>query len=90
MFAAILAVGVLAACGGHSQQSFLLPSFHGARRVHQLTQDPYAVAVLNDSPTVYYRLDDTGAIAADSSGSGHNAAVGSAVTESAPGLLTSS
>ncbi len=55
-----------------------------------MTQDPYAIAVLNDSPTVYYRLDDTGTIAVDSSGGGHNATVGSAVTESASGLLTSS
>lgn len=43
-----------------------------------------------DAPAAYYRLDDTGATAADSSGNGLSAAVGSSVTTGVTGLLTGS
>ncbi len=49
----------------------------------------YATIVLADSPTAYYRLDDTGSTAADSSGNGINGAIGASVTKSAPSLLSS-
>lgn len=55
-----------------------------------VTTDSYASAVLNDGPTAYYRLDDTGTTAYDKSGNGLNGAVGSSMTESASGLLVSS
>ncbi|MGC1380780.1 MAG: hypothetical protein WA814_07125, partial [Candidatus Baltobacteraceae bacterium] len=43
--------------------------------------------ILGDNPTGYYRLDDTGGIAADSSGNNNNGAVGAAVQESVAGLI---
>ena len=52
--------------------------------------DPYAAAVMASGPLVYYRLDDTGSIAADSSPNGLNGAIGANVIRSVPGLVKSS
>ncbi|TAM72483.1 hypothetical protein EPN44_15895 [bacterium] len=54
------------------------------------TGDPYSTAVLSDAPIAYYRLDDSGTVAHDSSPSGFNGTIGSSVVSGAAGLLTSS
>ncbi len=61
------------------------------RHHHLRAQDAgstYAGVILGDNPSAYYRLDDTGATAVDSSGNNRNGSVGTAVTENVPGLLT--
>ncbi|TAM87876.1 hypothetical protein EPN42_10395, partial [bacterium] len=64
----------------------------GPRRLHlaAATGDPYSTAVLSDGPIAYYRLDDTGTVALDSSPSGFNGTTGSSVTTGVAGLLVSS
>jgi hypothetical protein len=50
---------------------------------------PYATAVLNDSPTFYYRVDETsGATVLDSSGSGRTGTEVAAPTQGSAGLLS--
>ncbi|HEV3152912.1 MAG TPA: LamG-like jellyroll fold domain-containing protein [Candidatus Baltobacteraceae bacterium] len=49
--------------------------------------DQYSAVILADAPTAYYRLDDSGSSAADSSGHGLNGTIGSSVTLGVPGLL---
>jgi hypothetical protein len=44
--------------------------------------------VLADAPTAYWRLDDTGSLAADVSGNGLTGTISSGVTKMTPGLLT--
>ena len=54
------------------------------------TQSAYAAAVLSDAPLVWLRLDETsGAVAKDSSGNGHDAAVLGKVTWSTAGAIAS-
>ncbi|TAM60406.1 hypothetical protein EPN52_05065, partial [bacterium] len=64
----------------------------GTRRLHTaaVSSDAYSTAVLSDGPISYYRLDDTGTVAFDSSPSGFNGTIGSSVTTGVPGLLASS
>ncbi|HEY1977800.1 MAG TPA: LamG-like jellyroll fold domain-containing protein [Candidatus Baltobacteraceae bacterium] len=50
----------------------------------------YAQVILADSPTAYYRLDDTGTTAHDSSGRALSGKIGSSIAESAPGLIATS
>jgi len=79
-----------AGCQGAGHGGFL-PSSAGHRTKHALsTTDSYAAVILADGPTAYYRLDDTGTTAADSSGNALNGTVGASVTEGAASLLTSS
>ncbi|MGA9272266.1 MAG: LamG-like jellyroll fold domain-containing protein [Candidatus Cybelea sp.] len=47
----------------------------------------YAAVILADHPTGYYRLDDTGAVAADGSGNGYNGSVGASVQQGVTGLI---
>lgn len=47
---------------------------------------PYTAVVLGDGPTAYYRLDDTGATAADFTGNGNTGTITN-VLESQPGAL---
>ncbi|HEY6486458.1 MAG TPA: LamG-like jellyroll fold domain-containing protein [Candidatus Cybelea sp.] len=85
---ALLSIG--AACSGHSTS---LPPMAAARRGHVHPNDAsqnYATVILGDKPTGYYRLDDTGAVAADSTGNGYVGAVGASVQESATGLIAGS
>jgi hypothetical protein len=51
------------------------------------SSNPYSAAVLASSPAAYFRLDDTGTSALDSSGNGHNMTIGSAVSKGAAGLV---
>ncbi len=77
----------MSACGGHANS---LPPLSGAahRRLHPKdVSQTYAAVILADNPTGYYRLDDTGALAADSSGNGYNGTVGASVQQSAAGLI---
>ena len=54
------------------------------------TTSPYAQAVLSDSPTIYYRLDETGGpVAQDSSGNEHEGAYQEGVTYGAQGAIAS-
>lgn len=69
----------------------MLPSSPNARHGHRFDQSAnYAAVILADNPTGYYRLDDTGAVAADSSGNGYNGTVGVSLKEGAPGLISGS
>jgi outer membrane protein assembly factor BamB len=80
-------LSIVSACGGHG--SSLLPT-SAANHVRLHPRDAsgnYASVILGDHPTGYYRLDDTGAVAADSSGNGYNGSVGVSVQESAAGLI---
>ncbi len=43
--------------------------------------------VLGDNPTAYYRLDDTGSTAADSSGNGYSGVIGASVQTGVAGLI---
>lgn len=52
--------------------------------------DAYSAAVLASGPLAYYRLDDTGSTAVDSSPNGINGTIGGAVAKGVPGLLVSS
>jgi outer membrane protein assembly factor BamB len=61
----------------------------GKRKAKALT-DAYAAAVLANHPLAYYRLDDSGTTAADSSGNGLSGAIGSGVTTGVGGLLPQS
>ncbi|HTU82167.1 MAG TPA: hypothetical protein VMF61_08565, partial [Candidatus Acidoferrales bacterium] len=63
-------LAIAAACNGQHGGA-LLPTSTAARHAHVRPQDAasnYEAVVLGDNPTGYYRLDDTGAVAADSSG----------------------
>jgi Concanavalin A-like lectin/glucanases superfamily/PQQ-like domain len=90
---ALLSLALLSlviACSGHGNS--LLPS-PAARQRHLHPNDAsqnYATVILGDNPTGYYRLDDTGAVAADSSGNGYIGTVGASVQESATGLIAGS
>lgn len=87
---AMLALIALSSCRGGSHAG-LLPQTRSPGRHHALTtSDTYSTAILADGPTAYYRLDDSGTVAADSSGNGLNGSVGSSVTEAAAALLPSS
>ncbi|HEY8314437.1 MAG TPA: LamG-like jellyroll fold domain-containing protein [Candidatus Baltobacteraceae bacterium] len=79
----------LAACSG-SHNNVLPPRIGSGVSKQAVQQDAYQIAVLNDAPTAYYRLDDTGATAADLSGNGLTANIGGSVTKSAPSLVPSS
>lgn len=93
--ASLLIVIFLIACSGQHSGS-VLPSVqtqqqkgHGHhRRHHPHALSGYAAVILGDDPTGYYRLDDTGSTAADSSGNGYNGVVGASVQEGAAGLIT--
>jgi hypothetical protein len=52
--------------------------------------DAYSTAVLASGPLAYYRLDDTGSTAVDSSPNKLNGTIGVNVTRSVPGLVASS
>ena len=87
---ALLSLSLVIACSGHGNS--LLPSPAGRQR-HLHPKDAsqnYATVILGDNPTGYYRLDDTGAVAADSSGNGYVGTVGALVQESATGLIAGS
>jgi outer membrane protein assembly factor BamB len=93
--ASLLIVTFLVACSGQRGSS-VLPSVqapthkgHGHHRHHRRPHagTGYAGVVLGDNPTGYYRLDDTGSVAADSSGNGYNGVVGSSLQEGAAGLI---
>lgn len=77
---------VVSACARHGGSS-ILPPLQGSGRTTLAAAD-YASTVLADSPTAYYRLDDTGTTALDSSGNALNATIGSSVTAGVAGLLT--
>ena len=65
-------LALVSACVGQHATS-LLPNSAVARH-HGRAMDQsanYAAVILGDNPTGYYRLDDTGAVAADSSGNGY-------------------
>jgi outer membrane protein assembly factor BamB len=47
----------------------------------------YSSVILNDGPTAYYHVDDTGATAADASGNGLNGSIGASVTTGVASLL---
>jgi outer membrane protein assembly factor BamB len=85
---ALAAFASLSGCGGHGHNSILPPGPRGVEA--GTTSDQYATAVLNDGPTAYYRLDDTGTVATDSSGNALNGTIGASVTKSAPSLLAAS
>jgi outer membrane protein assembly factor BamB len=83
----------LAACSGVSHGTGPLPATQqepSHRGINAAGVDSYASVILADKPTAYYRLDDSGATAADSSGNALNGSIGSSVTEGTPGLLNSS
>jgi hypothetical protein len=92
---ALVILAFLASCSGQSG-SPALPSAPEARlnalhRAHpHQTATSYSSVVLADHPTAYYQLDDTGTTALDSSGNSLNGTVGSSVTESVPGLISTS
>ncbi len=69
----------------------MLPSGPGGRHVRAHDQSAnYAAVILGDHPTGYYRIDDTGAVAADGSGNGYIGTVGVSVQESVAGLIVGS
>jgi hypothetical protein len=75
-FLSLALLSLVIACSGHANS--LLPS-PGARKRHFRPKDlsqNYAAVILGDKPTGYYRLDDTGAVAADSSGNGYVGTLG--------------
>jgi len=81
-------LSLVIACSGHGNS---LPPTPAARHRHFRPQDisqNYAAVILADNPTGYYRLDDTGAVAADGSGNGYVGTVGSSVRDNAGGLIT--
>lgn len=91
-FCTVALLFVASSCAGHGVST--LPSspsnLHSRPHphLHQLTTTgAYTSAVLADLPTAYYRLDDTGTTAADSSGHSLNGTIGSLVTKNVPGLL---
>ncbi len=53
-----------------------------------MSASPYSSAVLADAPLAYYRLNDAGAAATDSGPNALNGAVGSALTEGNPSLMS--
>jgi len=89
---AAAALSLLVSCTGHGVST--IPAVPGApadlHGLHRSTAsaNAYAAAVLADSPTAYYHLDDTGTIAHDASGHSLNGTVGSSVTEDAAGLIS--
>lgn len=91
--AAVL-IGSLAACsGGGGTGGGITPAApaSNAPLTQSTTQsDTYSAAVLSDTPTAYYRLDDGGTSVADSSGNALSGTIGSYVTTSSDGLLSTS
>ncbi len=91
--ASLLIVLYVTACTAQHGSS-VLPSAQTSRhesQSHQLrphvAPTGYPAVVLGDNPTAYYRLDDTGSQAADSSGDGYNGTVGKSVQKGAAGLI---
>jgi outer membrane protein assembly factor BamB len=83
-------LSVVIACSGHGSSLTPTPAArHRLLRPQDASQN-YEAVILGDNPTGYYRLDDTGAVAADSSGNGYNGTVGISVQESTPGLIAGS
>ncbi|MBV9699253.1 MAG: PQQ-binding-like beta-propeller repeat protein [Candidatus Eremiobacteraeota bacterium] len=87
---AVVAIVVGGACSGASTPLFPSHAATAHRPRHAAQVDVYSETVLHDSPTAYYRLDDSGNTAADDSGNGLNGTVGGSVKEGAPGLLLTS
>ncbi len=54
------------------------------------TSNQYALTVLNDKPTAFYELDDSGTIAADASGHSYSGTIGSSVTKGVASLVPTS
>ncbi len=52
--------------------------------------DPYALQVMTDNPSAYYRLDDAGAKMYDATNNRINGSYGSGITKRATGLLSNS
>lgn len=89
---ALLGASVLCTCSGHGQSGMLPSTLAHSRARPQTagTSPSYQSIVITDGAVAYYRLNDSGTVAADSSGNGLNGAIGSSVVTGAPGLLTSS
>jgi outer membrane protein assembly factor BamB len=88
-FALLALLGFAASCSGHSESPIpnaTLSKQHRHMRAASSTS-AYAGTILADSPTAYYRLDDTGTSAVDSSGHSLNGTIGSSITKNAPGLI---
>ena len=95
-----IALGLsLAACGGGAgggtSTSGTLPTINSsapspAMTTQSVAQSTYGSVIMNDAPTAYYSLDDTGSTANDASGNGLNGTIGSSVQRGAAGLLASS
>ncbi len=85
-----LLVALAAGCAGGGGGSGVTPPAVFGQGAKTTDQASYVTTVLNDGPTAYYHLDDTGSSAADSSGNAINGAVGSQVSQGAAGLVQSS
>lgn len=84
-------LAIVSACVGQHATSFVPNSADARHRARSQDQSAnYAAIILADHPTGYYRLDDTGALAADSSGNGYNGTTGASVQEGVAGLIAGS
>jgi hypothetical protein len=92
VLAALLIAQTLAACGGHEQATPAVDFERStARRAPASTSSTaYFNAVLASAPAAYYRLDDSGSTASDSSPNHLDGTLGSSVVRGAPSLLSSS
>src|SRR5260370_40510163 len=85
--AAVLAAG-LVGCGHHSGLLPYPPAAHGVVNKASLST-AYFDAVLASGPIAYYRLDDTGTTALDSSPNHLDGTVGANVVKGGAGLVPS-
>jgi outer membrane protein assembly factor BamB len=89
-FFSLALTSIVIACSGHGTALTPSPAARHVRFGPKDASQNYEAVILGDNPTGYYRLDDTGAVAADSSGNGYNGTVGASVLESQTGLIAGS
>jgi outer membrane protein assembly factor BamB len=92
VLAALFVAQALTACGSREQATPQVAVEQTvARRAPAAASSStaYSDAVLASAPVAYYRLDDTGSTATDSSPSGLSGAIGSSVVRGAAGLVSS-
>jgi outer membrane protein assembly factor BamB len=87
----LLVVVFIMACSGQRGSSVLPSAQSPHHKGHRHHRRPHAAGgygsvVLGDNPTAYYRLDDTGLTATDSSGNGYNGVIGASVLQGVAGL----
>ena len=94
VFVALLFVQSLVACGGHDQATPGVASLERSttRRAPAASSpsSAYFDAVIASAPAAYFRLDDTGTAAVDSSANHLSGTIGAGVVRNATGLLGSS